>query len=59
MTRKKTVLDEVEDIRQSNNSLWMNVLRIALEAAPIKTKQLIKEISDNDEQVTKKLRSLT
>lgn len=48
----KTKIDEMENIRKINNSLWMELLRIALESNPEKTKNVIKQIRTNDMKIS-------
>lgn len=52
------ILVEVEGIRRHNNSLWMNILRIALEADPKQTKELLRGINKNDADITRRLKDL-
>ena len=52
------LLDEVEAIRRMNNSLWMDILWIALNFAPDPTKDRLKKINENDEDVTSLLRQI-
>ncbi|MFA5397848.1 MAG: hypothetical protein WC346_17695 [Methanogenium sp.] len=49
---------EIEHIRTRNNSLWMELLKIALEYAPVKTKEVLKQINENDNAVSKLLKGL-
>jgi len=49
---------EIEHIRTRNNSLWMELLKIALEYAPVKTKEVLKQINENDTAVSKLLKGL-
>lgn len=51
-------LGEIGLIRANNNWLWMQILAIALEAEPKKTREVIKEIRTNDEEVSKWLGKL-
>lgn len=52
-TRSEQALDTVSDIRRKNNDLWMAILGIAIESQPERTRDLIKQISNNDKEVTK------
>lgn len=49
---------EIEHIRTRNNSLWMELLKIALEYAPARTKKVLKQINENDTAVSKLLKEL-
>jgi hypothetical protein len=46
-------IEEIQIIRVKNNKLWMELVRIAAETAPERTKKVMKQISANDEAVTK------
>ena len=46
------MLNRIEKIRVNNNSLWMEILWIALAADPDTTKTRIREIIKNDQKVT-------
>ena len=49
------VIGEVQYIRSINNKLWMDILRVAAEHAPDKTKCLLKDINKNDKKISKLL----
>jgi hypothetical protein len=49
---------EIEHIRARNNSLWMNLLKIALKYAPKEAKEVLKQINENDTAVSKLLKEL-
>lgn len=49
---------EIEHIRTRNNSLWMELLKIALEYAPVRTKKVLQQINENDTAVSKLLKEL-
>ncbi len=55
---KSDVIDKVEEIRKNNNTLWMDILRIAHKHNPIAVRRIMKEIGENDKQVTKWLKKL-
>lgn len=42
------IIDQIEGTRKSNNRLWMDILRIAIERAPTKTKAILRQIRRND-----------
>lgn len=51
---KKTddILGEVGLIRANNNWLWMRILALAFEKAPKQTRALMKEIQENDKEIS-------
>lgn len=55
--RKKAgrVLRQIESARSKNNLNWMEVLRIALDAAPEKTLKCIRQIHQKDTQISRYL----
>ena len=46
------IVNQVKKIRTKNNTCWMELLKLALEYAPEKSKKLLKEINKNDKQIT-------
>lgn len=62
MSARKTAdrirLLKVESIRRTNNGLWMDILRIALDAAPKRTHALLRGINRNDAAVTRLLKKV-
>ncbi len=52
------IIDNVEKIRAENNSLWMDILRLAYLMAPNQTRAIIKEIRKNDKEITDWLKKL-
>lgn len=50
MTLSKRV-DKIQKIREKNNQGWMDLLRLALEVAPERTKEILKGIVEKDKQV--------
>ncbi len=47
------VVDAIEHVRKENNVLWMTILRIALKHAPDDTKDILKQIKQNDQRISK------
>lgn len=45
------ILDQVEKSRSSNNKLWMGLVRIAIKTD--EGKELLKDIQENDKQISK------
>lgn len=52
------LIDRIEEIRTRNNSVWMNLVRLALEAEPERAKELLRQIEEYDSAVTSLLREL-
>jgi hypothetical protein len=46
------IVNVVTGIRESNNFLWMEILRIALKKSPRKVRKILNQISKNDRDVT-------
>lgn len=42
----------VTSIRTRNNKLWMRILKLALAGKPRKTKQIIRQIVENDRKIS-------
>jgi hypothetical protein len=65
MSNDKDIIDkngnkiyEIEHIRTRNNSLWMELLRIALKHAPEEAKTVLRKINENDNAVSRLLKEL-
>lgn len=54
----KTAIAHIERIRVKNNRLWMNLLRLAMEASPVKAREIVTKISNNDREITKWLKRI-
>lgn len=46
------LLDEVQRVRSDNNRLWIDVLRVAMEAAPERAKVILSNINENDRKIS-------
>ena len=46
-------IDRIEVARVSNNKNWMAILRIAMEADPVGTKKVMREILRRDREISK------
>lgn len=57
-TRDEDILDNILDIRVSNNVLWMRLVEIALKHAPEMTKATLREINVNDRVISDLLQDL-
>lgn len=53
------IVDEIEYIRNKNNKLWMEILRIALSLNPTETKKTLKQINENDKKISNLLSDLS
>jgi hypothetical protein len=47
-----TLIDDIEKVRGSNNKLWMDILRLAMTHAPDKTREILRDININDQQIS-------
>lgn len=56
--QSKMAISNIERIRVRNNKLWMNLLRLAVEARPEKAKEIIGKIGKNDREITQWLRRI-
>jgi hypothetical protein len=46
------IVDQIEIIRSNNNRLWMQLVRLALTSAPEEAKRILRQIKNNDMQVS-------
>ena len=53
------LVSEIEHIRAKNNKLWVAILRVALISSPVQTKRLLKEINQNDRNISELLGRLS
>ena len=51
-------IKKIETNRKKNNLNWMNILRIAMEHAPEKTKKLLSNINKIDNKISKDVNSI-
>jgi len=52
--KKKTdqeIIDEIQQIRQANNTHWMDVVRLAFKLAPEEARQIFKDIKQCDKNI--------
>lgn len=56
--QSKMAITKIEQIRVRNNKLWVQLLRIAVESNPVKSRAVIDRISKNDREITKWLRRI-
>ena len=48
-----SIEDRIEAVRRSNNRLWMDILRLALNSEPVGAKKILKRINQNDKKISK------
>ena len=49
--RNNRLIDKIQEIRKKNNVNWMDILRIAFESSPDKTKKVFKNIFTDDKNI--------
>lgn len=49
---RNETINQIEWVRTENNKLWMEILRIAMDNAPIATKKVLAKIRKNDQQIS-------
>lgn len=61
MSSKKELklIKTVSEIRARNNILWMKLLKLAVEASPLKAKSILAAINENDRKISKHLGHLS
>lgn len=52
------IIDKIQKIRENNNKLWMDLLRLSLTISPYKAKAIIKKINKNDRKISQLLGEL-
>ncbi len=52
-------VDRIQAVRQSNNILWMDLVRLALEVSPTRTRRILAQIAENDAKVQALTRQLS
>lgn len=57
--KKSCVIQQISDIRANNNVLWMRLLELALEHAPVDAKTALRQININDRAISGLLVELT
>ena len=45
------MINQIQEIRKKNNVNWMDILRIAFESSPHKTKKVFKNIFKDDKSI--------
>jgi hypothetical protein len=49
---KDVIIEKIEEVRRINNSCWMQLLKIALDADPEHTKEVLALINKNDKIIS-------
>lgn len=49
---KLKLIDAIEQVRTTNNVNWMNLLRVALQADPDSTLELVRQINTKDNEIS-------
>ena len=52
------LIDHIQEIRTANNSHWMDLLRLALEAQPDRAKEILRNIEACDTEVREAMKEL-
>ncbi len=52
------MVDQIEVIRKRNNVYWMEILRLALEVAPERTKNILRQIEAHDTAIALLLKQI-
>lgn len=55
----KEILKQISNARKENNKNWMKILQLALESAPIKSTQVLKNINNQDKKISKLVEKLS
>lgn len=53
------IIDKIQDVRQTNNKNWMDLLRLSFTLDPKKSKRIVKEIFKRDSQISALVKQLT
>ena len=51
LAKNNKLIDQIQQIRKKNNVNWMDILRIAFESSPDKTKKVFKNIFIDDKSI--------
>lgn len=47
------IIGKIEEVRRINNRLWMDILRVAMNKAPVETREILTQITRNDREVSR------
>ena len=53
------IIDEIEKVRTKNNVNWMDVLRLSFTHAPEETKNIMRKINQEDNNISKLFKKLS
>lgn len=59
VSQEEKMIAQITDLRANNNVLWMRLLEIALEHAPVDAKAALRQINNNDREISGLLQELT
>lgn len=48
-------IDTIQSIRELNNKLWMDLLRLSIKHSPFEASKILKGINKNDKKISKLL----
>lgn len=52
MRSDESIIEDIQKVREKNNKLWMQILRIATKTQPEETKLVMKKIRKNDIKIS-------
>jgi hypothetical protein len=52
MANNTDLIDSIQEVRTANNKLWMDLVRLAIEATPTQAKAILRQIRVNDLKVS-------
>jgi len=58
MRSDEEIINEIQEIREKNNTHWMDIVKLAFEVSPVKSREIFKKIKDCDEKVNELLKEL-
>jgi len=57
--KNQLLIDQITNARKQNNINWMNLLKVAIDHAPKKSKLILKNINRQDKKISKLLKRIT
>ena len=54
--RDEWLIDRIQEIRATNNRVWMKLVRLAMREAPDEARQIFREIEKNDSLILQMIR---
>lgn len=58
MRNDEDIINDIQKIREKNNTHWMDIVKLAFEVAPVESRSIFKKIKYCDEKVNELLREL-